>query len=152
MRCHRCNDEPAAYVEFHHNVGMLFMRQMHSSEGRMCRRCASRAFWHHQIRNLVFGWWGILSFFFTWFFLVGNTARYVSARYRIGRERFEDGMRARADAPDAERRLAAFDDTVARRLRGGESPEDIATDLVDATGVPEKHARRFVAEQQELLD
>ena len=150
MRCHNCKDSPAAYVTFHHNIGMLFMRKSVRSHERMCGQCTRHAFWYHQSRNLVLGWWGIASFFLTWLFLVGNTVRYVSANHRLRRE--GEKRRPGAAAPEAERRLEAFDENVARRLRGGECPDDIAADLVEATGVDAQLARGFVAQRRVQIE
>jgi hypothetical protein len=128
---------------------MLFMREMYTSEGRMCRKCLGSAFARHQLRNLTLGWWGMISFVMTWVFLFGNTATYVSARWELrGHDKRLD-ERNRVDHDDAESRLLAFDGTIARRLRHGESPDHIAADIAEVTGVPNKRARAFVEEQIE---
>jgi hypothetical protein len=56
---------PTVAVTFNHNVGMLIMRRTYATSGTMCRPCVNRAMWYHTWRNLLFGWWGTISFFAT---------------------------------------------------------------------------------------
>jgi hypothetical protein len=44
MSCDECRQSPAEDVLFRHNIGMLFMLQIHTTEATLCRACAKRAF------------------------------------------------------------------------------------------------------------
>lgn len=147
MRCHYCKDNPAAYLTLHHNVGMVLMRRTYTSHARMCRDCARRAYWHHQVRNVTLGWWGFISFCATWLYLIGNTARYVAAVRSIAREEHERNAPGDGMSPEAAARLAPFEVNVAWRLRDGECADDIARDLAEATGVTDACALQFIEQR-----
>ncbi len=146
MRCDSCLlSEPSAYVELHHNVGMLFMRREYTTAGRLCRRCLRSAFWHHTLRNLTLGWWGTISFFMTWYFLASNLIVYVRARSELGKARPSQAPRpAVATGDEAWRILGPFEHNVRMLLRSGDQPADIARDLARTHGVTPEAAQRFV--------
>jgi hypothetical protein len=145
MRCHYCKDSPAAYVAFRHNVGMLFTRRTYTSHSRMCRPCAGRAFWHHQLRNVVLGWWGFISFCLTWWYLASNIVRYIGAVRGIRNDERERTAPGEPRSAAAALRVAPFEVNVAWRLGDGDCPHDIARDLAEAAGVTEQCARLFVS-------
>jgi hypothetical protein len=77
-RCQICGDRlPIKYVEFYANIGMLFARRQLSIRGNMCKRCINKYFWQYTFTNLFLGWWGVISFFATIFFIINNTFRYI---------------------------------------------------------------------------
>jgi hypothetical protein len=151
MRCDLCNQsEPTAYVELHHNVGMLFLRQSYTTQGELCRSCLNRSFWSHTGRNLLFGWWGTISFFMTWYFLASNLVTYVQALTELGKARPRKSERqATASGEEARRILVPFEHNVRIRLRTGETPEEVARDLARFHGVELAAAQRFVDELRE---
>ena len=152
MRCDLCNQsEPTTYVELQHNVGMLIMRRVYTTQGELCRRCLSKRFWHHTLSNLTLGWWGTISFFMTWYFLVSNTFTYVRAQGELGREgaRKVEPVRSIAAGEDARRILERFEHNVRLRLRTGETPEEVARDLARFHGVELADAQRFVTQVRE---
>lgn len=55
MICRDCSRSPAAYIKFHHNVGMLFAGRIEGTHSHLCRDCVGLAFLHHQLRNVIFG-------------------------------------------------------------------------------------------------
>ena len=146
MRCDSCHlPEPSAYVELHHNVGMLFMRREFTTEGQLCQRCLNSAFWHHTLRNLTLGWWGMISFFMTWYFLVSNLLTYLRARSELGQARPREAPRATvATGDEAQKILGPFEHNVRMLLRSGDAPEAIAKDLARTHGVEPEAAQRFV--------
>lgn len=146
MRCDSCLlSEPSAYVELHHNVGMLFMRQEYSTEGQLCRSCLKRAFWHHTLRNVTLGWWGMISFFMTWYFLVSNLMNYLRAQSELGQARpTEASLSTVATGDEAQKILGPFEHNVRMLLRSGDEPEVIAKDLARTHGVEDTAAQRFV--------
>lgn len=147
MRCDLCNQyEPTVYVELQHNVGMLLMRQVHMTRGELCRGCLNKRFWHHTLCNLTLGWWGTISFFMTWYFLVSNVLTYVKARGELGPARAAPPVRSLATGEDARRILERFEHNVRLRLRTGELPEEVARDLARIHEVELADAQRFVGE------
>ncbi len=146
MRCDSClRPEPSAYVELHHNVGMLLMRREYATAGQLCRSCLNHAFWHHTLRNVTLGWWGMISFFMTWYFLIGNLIAYSRARSELGKERPREAPRVEvAEGDEAQRILGPFEHNVRMLLRTGDAPEVIARDLARTHGVAPTAAQRFV--------
>jgi hypothetical protein len=149
MACERCfQASPTTYVEMHYNVGMLFMRQEYVTSGELCRSCVHRVFADHTLRNLTLGWWGMISFFMTWYFLISNTAQYFGALSALG----ESGPRRTgqgpsptvATGPEAAARLMPFEHNVRLRLRKGEGADDVAHDLAATHDVTLDDARSFV--------
>ena len=59
------------------NIGLLVMRFDRSIRGALCKRCISHHFWRCQVLNLLFGWWGVISFFFTLIALPANLFVYL---------------------------------------------------------------------------
>jgi hypothetical protein len=134
-------------VELHHNVGMLFMRREFTTEGQLCKRCLSSAFWHHTLRNLTLGWWGTISFFMTWYYLASNLVTYVRARSELGRVRPREVRGTTvATGDEAQRILGPFEHNVRMLLRSGDAPEAVARDLARTHGVEPTAAQRFVEE------
>lgn len=145
MRCDSCfRSEPSAYVELHHNVGMLIMRREYATAGHLCRPCLNRAFWRHTLYNLTLGWWGTISFFMTWYFLASNLLSYVQARREIGNRRPLRESRKTATGEEAQRTLAPFEHNVRMRLRDGDDLGVIAADLARTHDVELEAARRFI--------
>jgi hypothetical protein len=151
MRCDLCfQSEPTAYVELHHNVGMLLLRREYTTQGELCRSCLTRSFWEHTLRNLTLGWWGIISFFMTWYFLVANLFTYLSARGELGKAApRRDAPRVAVSGEEARQVLEPFEHNVRMRLRDGETPEEVARDLARFHGVELTSAQRFVDQLQE---
>src|SRR5437879_13155056 len=48
-------------------------------QGLLCRDCIGAKFWTMSLVTLVCGWWGVISFFVTPFFLIGNVLAYLGA-------------------------------------------------------------------------
>lgn len=141
--CHSGN--PSTYVTLRHNVGMLIMRQMYQTEGRLCQDCLGRAYRKHQLCNLFLGWWGMISFVLTFVFLIENTRQYFVARGELKRsvERKEASRVVPEGTPSE--RLAPFRHNVRLRLRRDEEPAAIAADLAETHQVPLDDATAFVS-------
>jgi hypothetical protein len=124
---------------------MLVMRREYATEGQLCRSCLDRAMLHHTLRNVTLGWWGLISFFMTWYFLVGNLIAYVRALSELGRVRPREAPRVEvAEGDEAQRILGPFEHNVRMLLRTGDAPEVIARDLARTHGVAPTAAQRFV--------
>jgi hypothetical protein len=84
---------PTKKVSFRYNIGLLFVRFNHHVEGYLCRNCVEDYFWKYTTINWYLGWWGIISFFVTPFYILENLINYVSA---LNLKRREDTHRVRA--------------------------------------------------------
>ena len=121
------------------------MRRVYMTRGELCRGCLGDSFWHHTLRNLTLGWWGTISFFVTWYFLVNNVITYVLARSELGKSRRKVApVRSIAGGEEARERLVPFEHNVRMRLRTGETAEEVARDLARFHGVEPAAAQSFV--------
>ena len=78
--CQLCGvNAPVKYNEFYANIGMLFARRQISIKANMCKDCTNKYFWKYTLTNIFLGWWGVISFFATCFFMLNNTIRYISS-------------------------------------------------------------------------
>ncbi|HVY25936.1 MAG TPA: hypothetical protein VHB79_05265 [Polyangiaceae bacterium] len=144
--CDLCQSgNPSTYVILRHNVGLLIMRQVYQTEGRLCQDCLGRAYRKHQLSNLFLGWWGMISFVLTFVFLIENTRQYFVARRELKRmvERKEASQVVPEGSPGE--RLAPFRHNVRLRLRRDETPAAIAADLAATHRVPLDDATAFVS-------
>ncbi len=145
--CDQCKSrEPSVYVELHHNVGLLLMRKVESTEAQLCLACLQRAFNKHQLTNLVFGWWGVISFFATIYYLVDNTLVFLNARSELRSRAPRAASHPTQPQGSPRDRLAPFRHNVRLRLRAGEPPTQIAEDLARVHDVPLADAEALVAE------
>jgi hypothetical protein len=78
MYCQACGSKaPTKHVTFYQNIGLLILRLSKSIDGELCKPCVHKYFWEFTSINLLLGWWGIISFFFNWFFLLNNVVQYL---------------------------------------------------------------------------
>jgi len=76
--CQICEiNAPLKVARFDSNIGMLFRRKHISTEGKLCKNCINKYFWNHAYTNLFLGWWGAISFYMTFWFLLRNTYVYL---------------------------------------------------------------------------
>jgi len=91
-RCQCCGHvAPTRYVVFYQNIGLLIMRQGKKIEGHLCKACINKHFWEFTLITFLAGWWGVISFFLTPFFLINNVGRYLGC---IGMPAGTDGNEA----------------------------------------------------------
>ncbi|MFA4998602.1 MAG: zinc ribbon domain-containing protein [Candidatus Paceibacterota bacterium] len=77
--CQVCGDyAPTKYVEFYQNIGMFLARQSKSIKGKLCKNCINKNFGDFTLTTLFLGWWGIISFFLTPFYILNNIFRYLT--------------------------------------------------------------------------
>jgi hypothetical protein len=79
-RCQLCGRQaPVKAVTFMQNVGVLIIRFPRTVKGMLCKRCISSCFWKMTTITLFFGWWGIISFFYSLVSIPSNIANYLGA-------------------------------------------------------------------------
>ncbi len=78
MICQSCGVEaPTKHVAFYQNIGALVMRFSGSIDGNLCKSCVHEHFWKMTATNVLLGWWGVISFVVTPFFILNNVLRYA---------------------------------------------------------------------------
>jgi hypothetical protein len=123
---------------------MLFMRREHETQGRLCAKCLAEAFRRHQLSNLVLGWWGTISFFLTWVFLIENTRGYFAARKQLSTLAERRAAMRFVPRGNPLERLSPFRHNVKLRLRREEPVGAIAADLASTHEVSLADAEAFV--------
>jgi hypothetical protein len=76
--CEACGTlAPCAMITLHQNVGVLIVRFPRMISGHLCKRCIDDNFWRMSVISFFFGWWGIISFFYTLFTLPMNVVAWL---------------------------------------------------------------------------
>jgi len=82
--CATCkNVRLTKYIEFHRNVGMLYLRRTYVMRGKLCKTCVRKYFWEFELKNLLLGPWGVISLVVTPIYLIQNVVTYVGARSKL---------------------------------------------------------------------
>lgn len=85
VRCSRCGGPgPTRPVHLHRHIGLVVLFFHTRIRGELCRACLDVAFRDAFLVTLVAGWWGIVSFFATAFFLPFDLAQYLLTRASYG--------------------------------------------------------------------
>jgi hypothetical protein len=83
-RCQICgNMRQTSAVKFHHNIGMVVLRQTRSIQGNMCKTCMRSKYWEYMGKNLLLGPWGVISVIVTPIYMVTNTVTYVAGARKL---------------------------------------------------------------------
>ena len=76
--CQVCGEwTPTRQTRLGYNVGMIVMRRVVEIDGLLCRGCIEKKYWEFNGKLLLFGWWGVIPFFATWFYLITNFFTYL---------------------------------------------------------------------------
>jgi hypothetical protein len=79
--CQLCQRQaPTKHVTLMQNVGALVMRFPKTIKGFLCKRCIDTHFWRMTMITLFFGWWGVISFFYSLVSIPQNIAQYLGSR------------------------------------------------------------------------
>jgi hypothetical protein len=83
--CEKCGTEgDVVNVTFRRNIGALVVRFSQELRGNMCAGCIKSSFWETTLITLFLGWWGLISFIVSPFFLITNAVNYAAARRLVG--------------------------------------------------------------------
>lgn len=151
MRCQTCGcNAPTKYVEFYQNIGALVMRFSSSVKGELCKRCINKHFTSCTLITAAVGWFGMISFCLTPFFILNNIVRFCGT---IGMEYGEATPRRPALhpteslTPEAVARLQPFHNELYARLQGGEDIDRITMDVGPRAGVSALQVEHFLEEK-----
>lgn len=127
MICRACGVEaPTKYVAFYQNIGALVMRFSRSVEGSMCKSCIHSTFWQFTLTTLLLGWWGVISFIVTPFFILNNVFRCV---FCLGLEPVPpDAVRPQL-TDEVVQRLQPLTDELIDQLNRGDDFERVADNI-----------------------
>jgi hypothetical protein len=79
-RCQLCGRQaPVKQVTFMQNVGVIVMRFPRTVKGLLCKRCIKDCFWKMTTITFFFGWWGMISFFYSLVSIPNNIANFLGA-------------------------------------------------------------------------
>ena len=79
--CQACGQyAPCMQVTFFQNIGVLVMRFSRTTEGLLCKPCIDATFIRSSAISALFGWWGVISFFYTLFTLPLNVVTWGRAQ------------------------------------------------------------------------
>jgi hypothetical protein len=131
--CQGCGFEvPNRYVEYHQNIGAMVVRFTQRYKGYLCKRCNRKFFWQATLITLFAGWWGLISFFITPVFLLGNLLTYLRTTSLppvppdAGPPRYDDAVLAR---------IAPHVQVITERLGAGDDMADVARATAPVAGV-----------------
>jgi hypothetical protein len=79
-QCEICGHEPAVAIVLRRGVGMLFMRRHFTLRVTACRDCGMKRFRDMQDSTMTQGWWGIISFFTNFYYIIENHKAYRQLR------------------------------------------------------------------------
>ncbi len=67
------------HVKFSQNIGLIILRFPKTIEGMLCKACISHWFWKMTLISFFFGWWGVISFFYSLVSIPVNLVNYLGA-------------------------------------------------------------------------
>lgn len=142
MICQGCGVEAATkYVSFHQNIGALVVRFPSSIAGHLCKSCINKHFWKMTGTTLFLGWWGMISFIVTPFFLLNNMGRYL---FCLGMDPVQPGAAPPRLTDEAIERITPHANNLFSRLNDGEDFATTAALIADLAGVTSGQVALFV--------
>jgi hypothetical protein len=79
--CQLCGEERALkQVTLMQNIGLVVLRFPKTLSGLLCKQCIHSNFWRYTLITFFFGWWGVISFFYTLIALPTNVVNYIGSR------------------------------------------------------------------------
>ncbi len=79
--CQACGrSAPTKNVTFMQNIGCIVIRFPKTIRGNLCRTCIGDFFWRYTLITFFFGWWGVISFFYSLVSIPTNIVTFLGAR------------------------------------------------------------------------
>lgn len=150
MRCHVCGCRaPTKYVEFYQNIGAFVMRFSESVKGELCKRCINHHFWKCTLITAAVGWFGLISFCLTPFFIINNIVRFCGT---IGMKvPDEDATSSKPDphptlslTPAIVNAITPYNDELRLRLNSGEDKDRICLHVGPRAGVSAIQVEQYI--------
>jgi len=157
VRCEGCGREThLEFAEFHQNIGLVYLRIHKQRAGEFCINCTKKYFWEMTLTSLFLGWWGVISFFVTPYFIIKNIINYNATlrdfKSNAGRTpprpvQNYTAAPAMSSAPLPAAQadsLQPYTEEIITRLNAGESTILIARDIAARAGVSQERAAQYV--------
>lgn len=129
--CQSCGIEaPCKYTEFYQNIGAFVLRFHSSVKGNLCKNCIHKHFWKTTAINATLGWWGVISFVVTPFFMLNNIIRYIAA---AGLKPVPPGAAPPVVTTDVAHTLATHWQNIVDRVNAGEDLGSVCRDVASRT-------------------
>lgn len=142
MICTNCGREaPTALVSFHQTIGMLFARSEKEINGKLCKDCIHRCFWHFTVKTLCLGWWAPFSLVLTPFYVLGNILTYCTSLWFSPVP--PDAKRSELSEDDVAR-LQVQTQRVIDAINDGKPVHEVAENLATQEGVSSGQAILFI--------
>lgn len=141
--CQSCGIKaPTRFVEFNQNIGAFIERYHKKVSGYFCKSCINRYFWSFTGTTLILGWWGIISFWVTPFFIFSNLYYYLGALF-LSNSTMKAPQNMLTDS--ASKRIYSFEDEILNRIRSDESLEHIVEDITFRAKVTPEQVLLYLA-------
>ena len=111
---------------FYQNIGALLMRFTKRIDGNLCKSCIHKYFWEFTLITLILGWWGVISFLTTLFYIPNNIIRYL---FSLSLKPVPPRATVVELTEEVISRLSPYAETIVARLNSGESLEHVAGDV-----------------------
>ena len=80
--CQNCaQTAPLMQINMYKNIGMIFSREQQQMSGLFCKKCIKNIFIEYFFTTLFLGWWGLISFIVTPFFLIIDLFYFVKSLF-----------------------------------------------------------------------
>ena len=140
--CQACGIEaPSRFVEFHQNIGALFMRFHRKIRGRLCKSCVHKKYWRMTGITLGVGWLGIISIVIAPIFIIMNTVRYLAV---LGMPPVPPGAQVPVLDQQTIGKIRAQHAQLVARLNQREDLVTVARDIAARTGVTPGQVVKYV--------
>jgi hypothetical protein len=119
-------EAPTKHVAFYQNIGLLVMRFSNTIDGNLCKSCIHKYFWKYTLITFFLGWWGIILFIVTIFFLLNNIGRYL---FCLGMEPVPFNATSPELDDAAMDRLSPYTEQLIDRLNRGDELQRVMEDI-----------------------
>jgi hypothetical protein len=144
MICQDCGVEAKTkFVSFHQNIGLLIMRLPKTVEGHLCKSCINKHFWEMTGITAVAGWWGVISFIVTPFFLLNNIVRYLGC---LSMPPVEPGASRPRMTKEAWSNIKGHTEEIIYLLNKGKDLDTVATEIAEKANVSPGQVILFIQE------
>ena len=107
----------------------------------MCTSCIHETFWQFTLTTVALGWWGIISFIVTPFFLLNNLFRYL---FCLGMEPVPPGAMKPELTDEVVQRLQPVTDELIDQLNRGDEFERVIDNIAMKAGVTKGQVALYV--------
>lgn len=157
MRCEQCGlHGETKGVTLLYNIGAIILRWQGRTGGQLCKSCISRTYWKYTGINMTLGWWGLISFFATFGFMISNTVQYIgSLRMQPPDPNYvppvQQSVTPSTHFPEqlthiSVQQLAPYHQQLIQRYQSGVPADQVAREYAATTNCAESQIRLYIEE------